>query len=330
MKVTDVELKEGPDRQSRGPQSCWRLSPLWRPFKTSIKISYSGVYSQKGNPATLGNSMMIWLPEEDHSSFEAPPPARASYSGLWKHKAMSSVFPLNKILQGALSCLWLRYLQRPAVDFCRSLNIEKAGPTSVELKLLVFVLNCSSFKLFTRLVRMPLMAPILYGNLARLSAKRSFLWSLLQPGEDQERSEEKSRTHPGWPASVAPRCCPWSRRWRGRWMRRAAARCPSSSPPGLPGYCCPAVWGRSQWNIVISQLQARRHNGRWQHQMCFVPSYRHFWDFCSLSSGQWLNWPACPVSRLPTAKSWMHADAGDNDNIYADKVMLTWWRISTK
>ena len=91
----------------------------------------------------------------------------------------------------------IMYLQRPAVDFCRSLNIEKAGPTSVELKLLVFVLNWSSFKLFTRLVRMPLMAPILYGNLARLSAKRSFLWSLLQPGEDQERSEEKSRTHPG-------------------------------------------------------------------------------------------------------------------------------------
>ena len=91
----------------------------------------------------------------------------------------------------------IMYLQRPAVDFCRSLNIEKAGPTSVELKLLVFVLNCSSFKLFTRLVRMPLMAPILYGNLARLSAKRSFLWSLLQPGEDQERSEEKSGTHPG-------------------------------------------------------------------------------------------------------------------------------------
>ena len=82
MKVTDVELKEGPDRQSRGPQSCWRLSPLWRPFKISIKISYSGVYSQKGNPATLGNSMMIWLPEEDHSSFEAPQPERASCSGL--------------------------------------------------------------------------------------------------------------------------------------------------------------------------------------------------------------------------------------------------------
>ena len=69
----------------------------------------------------------------------------------------------------------IMYLQRPAVDFCRSLNIEKAGPTSVELKLLVFVLNCNSCKLFTRLVRMPLMAPILYGNLARLSANKSFL-----------------------------------------------------------------------------------------------------------------------------------------------------------
>ena len=27
-------------------------------------------------------AMMIRLPEEDHSSFEVPPPARASYSGL--------------------------------------------------------------------------------------------------------------------------------------------------------------------------------------------------------------------------------------------------------
>ena len=178
-----------PGKQSRALQSCWRWSPLWRP---TTKMFWSAnrwnLLSYNSRPCRqkrkLKNLKKITALLKLHRQHRQ--------AALTSEKKNSSA-DIYWIVSASINFCFEIDLQRPAVDFCKSLNIENAGWTSAEANLLVFVLNCSSLRLLTRLVKIPRMAPILYGSLARLSANNSFLWSLLQPGNkwDEESLQEK-------------------------------------------------------------------------------------------------------------------------------------------
>ena len=133
-----------PDIQSTARQSCWILSPPWHPDETVFLLR---IIDQLWK-STLASCGENFLPAINHSSSAGLRQERVNYSYPWWFDLIFKTKCEN-------------YLQSPAVPFCRSLNMENAGSRSPELRIPVVVLNWISLRTFTRLVRIPLMAPIL-------------------------------------------------------------------------------------------------------------------------------------------------------------------------